>query len=102
MLGGRLDEAERRADFILSVGEAPSAHVALSALARYHGNDFGASLHMEKAKLPSAELHFYGFLAACGTGANDEAREHLAKLRDHNVSLAEYAARQVDAARGKK
>ena len=102
MLGGRLDEAQRRADFLLSVGAAPMAHVALAALAKYHGNEIGALRHMDQAKLPPAEMHYYRFLAACGTGADAEARELLAKLSDYDVSLAEYAAAQVGAARRKK
>ena len=102
MLGGRLDEAERRAEFVLSVGEAPMAHVALSALARHHGNEIDASRHMERAKLPPAELHYYRFLAACGIGADAEAREHLEHLSEFNASLAEYATHQVHAARGNK
>ena len=103
MLAGRLDEAQRRAEHMLSVGEAPIANVVLSALAKHHGNELGAARHMDSAaKLPPAELHYYSFLAANGTGADDEAREHLARLRDYNVSLAEYATYQVNAARGNK
>ena len=100
VLAGRLDEARRRAEFMLSVGEAPAAHVVLSALARYHGNEIGASRHMDQAKLPPAEMYYYRFLAACGTGADEEARELLAELGDRDVSLAEYATAQVNAARG--
>jgi len=102
MLDGRLDEADRRAEYMLSVGEAPPAHVALSALARYRGNEIGASRHMDQAKLPPAEMHYYRFLSACGTGADEDAREILGQLRDFNVSLAEYATGQVNAARGSK
>ncbi|MBL7221205.1 MAG: hypothetical protein ISS69_13890 [Phycisphaerae bacterium] len=100
MLGGRLTEAQRRAEFILSVGDAPEAHVALAALAKYHGNESGASRHLDQAKLPPTEMHYYCFLSACAIGADEDAREHLAALDDHNVSLAKYAACQVNAARG--
>jgi len=102
MLDGRLDEAEHRAEHMLSVGEAPPANVALSAIARYHGNEIGASRHMEQAKLPPAEMQYYRFLSACGIGADEEAGELLEGLRDYNVSLAEYATHQVNAARGNK
>ena len=100
VLGGCLDEAQRRAEHMLSVGEAPSARVVLSVLAGYHGDEIGASRHMERAKLPPAELHYYRFLSACGIGDEEEAREQLAELGKYNVSLAEYAAHQVNTARG--
>ncbi|MDP6542933.1 MAG: hypothetical protein QGH60_03025 [Phycisphaerae bacterium] len=102
MLCGRLDEARRRADYMLSVGDAPPAHVALSALARHHGNEIGASRHIEQAKLPPAELHYYLFLSACGIGDELEARAALQQLSDFNASLAEYATHQVNAVRGRK
>jgi len=102
MLCGRLDEAGRRAEFMLSVGEAPPAHVALSALARHHGNETAALRHMDQARLAPAELCYYRFLSACGTGADAEAREMLDELGDYNVSLADYASAQVAAIRGEQ
>ena len=103
MLGGRLDEAERRADHMLSVGAAPMASVAAAALARHRGDDSSAARHMnDAAKLPPTDLHYYRFLAARGTGADDEARDQLARLDEFSTSLAEYATAQVSAARGSK
>jgi len=103
MLARRLDEARRRAEHMLCVGEAPVANVVLAALARHRGDERGAFDHMNQAaKLPPAELHYYCFLAANATGADEEAREHLASLRDLNVTLAEYAIQHVNAPWGSK
>jgi hypothetical protein len=101
LLGGKLDQAQRRAERMTAVADEPIASVALAAIARHDGNDFSAERHISKtAKLPAAERHYYHFLAACGTGADDEAREHLAKLNDLNAALAETAVRNVNAMRG--
>ena len=102
MLVGRLDEAQYRAEHMLSVGEAPVASLAMAVLVGNRGDGVAAARHMERAKLPAAEMHYYRFLAACGTGSDDEAREQLDHLGEYNASLAEYATHQVAAARGRK
>ena len=101
MLDGKLDEAERRAEHMLSVGDEPLASIAMSAISNHNGNARDAEKHMaQAAKLPPAELHYYCFLAACGTGDDEAAREHFAKLSDLNAALAEIATRTVNAHRG--
>lgn len=103
MLCGRLDEAERRAKFVLSVGQAPPASIAMSAIARLRGDETAARRHMNDAvALPPAEMHYYRFLAASGIEAEDEANEQLTRLGEFNVSLAEYATRQVSVVRGSR
>jgi hypothetical protein len=102
MLIGRLDEAKRRAEHMLSVGVAPVASVAMAAMASKRGDLMAAAKHMEHAKLPPVEMHYYRFLAACGIGADDEAREQHERLGEYNASLAEYATRQVAAMRGSR
>jgi len=97
VLRGRLDEARGRAEHILAIGDAPMANLVLAALSHNAGQSAG---HMAKAsKLPPAELHYYSFLTASGTGDDERANEHLARLTEFNTGLAEYAAVQVSAAR---
>jgi hypothetical protein len=102
MLTGHLDEVKRRAEHMLSVGVAPVASVAMAAMASKRGDLMAAAKHMEQAKLPPVEMHYYRFLAACGIGADDEAREQHERLGEYNASLAEYATKQVAAMRGSK
>jgi hypothetical protein len=102
MLIGRHDEAKRRAEHMLSVGEAPAASLAMAALASNRGDLMAAAKHMERAKLPAVEMHYYRYLAARGTGADDEASAQLERLGEYNASLAEYAEHQVAATRGRK
>ncbi|MCP4375056.1 MAG: hypothetical protein GY794_02575 [bacterium] len=98
MLGKRFEASARRAKFMLSVGDSPMAHVVLAALAKCHGDLAGISHHRDQAKLPPAELHYYSFLASVGIDDDEGAREHLASLRDLNVSLAGHAINMAHAA----
>jgi len=103
MLTERLGQAKRRAQYILSVEDDPIANVVMSEFARVDGNALIAAKHLEKAtKLPPAELHYYRFLAACGTGSEAEAAQQLAKINKLNSALAERAVWHVNATRGSK
>jgi hypothetical protein len=103
MITERLGQAKQRAEYILSVEDDPIANVVMAELARVDGNKVMAARHLEKAaKLPPAELHYYQFLAACGTGSEAQAAQQLAKINDHNSALAERAVWHVNAIRGSK
>jgi len=97
MIAGRLDEVRRRATHVLAVGQAPAAHVAMAAVSE---DQTEASRHLGQAKLPPAELHYFSYLAARGTGNQAEADRQLFLLDELNSRLAEYTKRQVDVIRG--
>jgi len=91
MLHGRLDEARRRAERILAVGDNPSAGIALAALGGY---DPGES------PLPPAQDIYYRFLAAVSVGATARAEELIGRLDQLDPSLAGHAVVTVQLTRG--
>ena len=96
MLDGRLDEAGRRARFLLEVEENPSAHMVLWALAKKAGDALAAARHLAGTRsLPAARKLYYRCLANLAVGDAEEAGRNLAELRDRDQVMAERIGRML-------
>ena len=97
MFVGRFDDADRRGQRMLAVGEAPVASAVLAAISGRNGNEPAVARHMsDAAKLQPAELHYYSFLAFAAAGSDARAQQHLNKLREHNSAMADHAVVYVN------
>jgi hypothetical protein len=96
---GRFDEARRRAKHLLEVEDLPLAHLALWALAKRDGRPREAARHLARATLPTPQCLRYMFQGALAIGADDEAAEFIARLRDLDIALAAQCEQDLRAHR---
>jgi len=88
LMNGRFDDAKRRAEHLLEVGEDAASELVLWALATRAGDQVAAEGHYGRAHLPPAQKSFYAFLGYAAIGSSAAAQEVLAELRGQDQALA--------------
>ena len=96
MLDHRLEEAGRRARFLLEVEDNPAAHMVLWALAKKAGRVHESARHLAATEgLSGPGRLYYRCLANLAIGETEEAGRDLAELRQRDQAMAGRIGRML-------
>ncbi|OHB72782.1 MAG: hypothetical protein A2V70_12385 [Planctomycetes bacterium RBG_13_63_9] len=88
VFSGRFEEAQRRANWLWSIEDDPSAATTFWVLAKRRGSEDSLDEYLGRIRLTAPQRLFFEAMGLVAVNATDEAREVLAALSEFKPSLA--------------